>query len=361
MKGSEELQMLPADVAAITPTVIAGEIEEIARGVRVFVPLFRENRDLIGDGKGRTINFPTKRSGIVFQKVPTPLTDLRTLTIGKIMYSSIPVTVEKWGGIVQIARETLDQGQRDIIKETLYEAGEDWAEVQDVEARDTLFGATDATGESHVSINSTQTNFTLTNSPILAVSQVRIGASAFTVSCVNYYTGVVQLDVAVASGDAIDADYVYSTRSLVQDAGTKQSLGFRDLILARNKSIGANYRPGVGVLHENEIATLMFDTNLKFLDVSAYGSRETILNAEIGKIGGMKIISTTRTFDGVAVYLDTRRMGRHVIKRVLESTRVVRPEIDGIEYDMWADFKFAVINPSAIAISVNHASDAYAL
>jgi len=121
-KTIQELQS--PDVTALKPKVIAIEIEEIARGRRHFQQLLRENRDLVGK-PGDYVDFPYRYGEAIFQKVTTKLTEVSWSTI---KYSSVRITVEKWGAKLQFAREDLEAASRDVLAESLFEAGLDYAE-----------------------------------------------------------------------------------------------------------------------------------------------------------------------------------------------------------------------------------------
>jgi len=126
------------------------------------------------------------------------------------------------------------------------------------------------------------------------------------------------------------------------------------MLTARAKLLSKNYIPNVAILHDDDIPSLLYDEKLKFLDVSAYGGREAILNGEVGKLFGMKILTTSRMQTGHVVYADTKNLGYHVIKRGLKGYREDKPEYDSVWYHFWAQEDFGVVNDNAIALSVNH-------
>jgi len=131
------------------------------------------------------------------------------------------------------------------------------------------------------------------------------------------------------------------------------NFAFRDLQATRDAISSQNFNPQFIVMHPRQVSTLLRDTEAKFLDASAYGARQPILNGEIGKAGGLRILDTTRQWEQLACAIDPDHAGRFVIKVPLESTRREMPWIYGLEYDLWAFFKPGLIRDKAVAVVVN--------
>lgn len=345
MKLIQELQS--PDVTALKPKVIAAEIEEIARGRRHFQQLLRENRDLVNK-PGDYVDFTYRYGAALFQKVTTKLTEVSWSNIG---FSSVRITVEKWGGKLQFAREDLEAASRDVLAESLFEAGLDYAEQTDYEAKLSVLGAV----QSVVTVVCDGYNASLPSGTQL-VEITSVAGSATGYSAADYYDGIIEVSGAAASTSApVIVTYYHTTLPATQfkKAYSEGNFAFRDLQAMRDAVVAQNYHPTVAVMNPSSITTLLRDTEAKFLDASAYGAREPILNGEIGKAGGLKLIDTTRQMPHIALAIDPDHAGRWVVKKPLESTRRDMSWVYGLEYNLWAFFKPGLIKNTAIAVVVN--------
>jgi hypothetical protein len=100
--------------------------------------------------------------------------------------------------------------------------------------------------------------------------------------------------------------------------------------------------------------------NSQFVDASQYGGREGILRGEVGRIVGMRVLSTTQLFSGTVIYIDTSRCAKLVEKRDLEVKRDDLPGTDSFGIWIYQEFAPKLVNEGAIAIGVGHALDASA-
>jgi len=346
MKIIQELQS--PDIEALKPRVIAAEIEEIASGARRFRQLLRENRDLVNK-PGDYVDFTYRYGGALFQKVATKLTEVSWSTIG---YSSVRITVEKWGAKLKFAREDLETANRDVLAESLYEAGLDYAEQVDLECKLALYKAVESTAANIV------TDGYIAQLPagtkLLEVLEVSGEATGF--SSADYYKGKVEVSgAAKATSNVVTIRYYHSELpdSQFLDAYKTGEFAFRDLQAVRNAVAGQNYNAQFIVMHPEAIAHLLLDTQARFLDASAYGARTPILQGEIGQAGGLRILNTTREWKHASIAVDPDHAGRFVIKKELESIRKELPEAYGLEYDLWAFFKPGLIREGAVAVVVN--------
>ena len=340
----QELALGTADVTAITPKVISQTIEEVARGQRVFAQLFKENTDLMRTA-GLEISFPKKGTGI---SASFGVAQNTSIAPSSFAYDATTIRVQKIGIRLEFATESLESALRDAIKDHIFEAGIVYAETIDDRAITVALELTSVT-----STVPAATTLVTGSYPIWSITSV----TGATIDGVNYATGTLYM-TAVGSVTPGTITYTYAKRvydsTLYVDALNDNTLSSWDLLQARAKIVGQNFRPNVAIIHDDDVPSLLYDEKLKFLEVSAYGSREAILNAEIGKIFGLKILTSTRTATGHAVYADTSRLGYHVKKRELRGYREDKPEFDAIWYHMWAESDFGVVNNPAIALSVNH-------
>jgi len=249
--------------------------------------------------------------------------------------------------------QLLHAAMRDVIRDHIQEAGLVWAETIDTVAMKTLLDvkestATWADGESIA---------TTSDVPVLKVVSVTTG---YTIDAVDYYDGRFRRTNTVGPATVV---FEYSNRckttGLYVDAKDEGTLSSWDILVARAKIIGKNYTPNVMIFHDTDIPGLLYDEKIKFLEVTAYPGREPLLNAEIGKIFGLRTLTSTRSYEGVGIYVDTAHLGYDVHKRDLKGVRDDRPERDAVWYHFWAERGFGVVNDEAVCVSVNHKKGLY--
>jgi len=183
--------------------------------------------------------------------------------------------------------------------------------------------------------------------------------SGVTLVGIDYHTGSIY---TTAKGSVTPGTITFTFAKRCRDntmyvaANANNTLSSWDILNARAKMVAQHFSPNVLIVHDNDIPGLLYDEKLKFLEQSAYGSREAILNAEIGKIFGMKVLTSaiTHMAEGHAIYVDTRHLGYHITKRDMRGYREDKPEFDAVWYHMWAEENYGVVNNTAIAISTNH-------
>jgi len=135
------------------------------------------------------------------------------------------------------------------------------------------------------------------------------------------------------------------------DAATSGVLAYDDVISAVTWIRANNFDPDTLVIHPNQAADLLKDT--KFITYQAYGSREPILNGEIGQFSGVKVFVTTQATDGKALVFDKKRAGILVYKRPLTVRRREEPERDAITIYVTEMYKAAILNEKAVCIIHN--------
>lgn len=125
-------------------------------------------------------------------------------------------------------------------------------------------------------------------------------------------------------------------------------LNYEDLVAARGLIIGGNYRPTVAVVHPDQIADLL--TDARFIDASKYGSTEVLLQGEIGKLAGLKLLETTQMTAGKVIVCDPTKAAYLVVKRDTDLKRKEAPETDGIQLFFYQEYGCAVTNIGAVSI-----------
>jgi len=353
MKSIQELGLGTADVAAITPKAISAAIREVARGSNVFAQLFRENRDLVGPGKPLEISFPKKGTGI---HVTWGVSPGGTVTASSYAYDATTIRVAKAGVRIEFFNEALESAQRDVIKDHIYDAGLEWATQIDAVAQTVLLdlkvgGDTFAAADGKTS-ETCPTDW----APILSISSV----TGNTVDRVDYYDGIVYFkDSTPSSTYSFVYAYKPNSNTMTVEVKSAQTISAWDILQARAKIIAQNRHPDIAILNDSDLPGLLYDQSLKFLDKSAYGSSEAILNGEIGKIFGLKIITTTRAPEGAAIVVDSSRLGYDVHKRELEGFREDKYEYDSVWYHFWGERNFGVTDDLAVALVVGGKSGTY--
>ena len=357
MKSLEELQLTTSDVTAVLPKVIAREIETAARPRRYGRQLLRENADLLGR-PGRTIDLPV-RGAISAGRV----NEGATSTIVKSAYSTIPVTPFKISAHFVVTQETINAMEMDVIEDFFDEAGHAMADAEDTEIiHELIAGQTTALTETFNGDNTT-VKFSLAKDLVTDIDVVTVDATPTTAYTFDYVAGDIKFGTAPGTGtDNISISYWYwaDTRAAARvfEANTVALFGLVDMTKGRETVRVQKFSPDVMVIPvelEDDILN-----NSQFVDVSQYGGREGILLGEVGKIVGMKVLTTTQLFSGTVIYIDTSRCAKYVAKRNLEVKRDDLPATDSFGIWVYQEFAPKLVNEGCIAVGIGHAADAAA-
>ncbi len=342
-KDLVELALGTADVKEITPRVISKTVDFVSRRKTVFTQVFKENRDL-QKIKGRRIVLPNVSENIIVETVSEGSSVSTSSTIS---YTGTTVEVAKFGIRLEIDNEALEMPVRDVLKDFLYEAGMKLAEELDLRAQTVALDL--KTGTITTWTGGTLGSTTLT--PIVAISSVSSGA---TISAVDYYDGKVLLSNSVS---AATVTFLYSNRcktsGLVVDASEKAKLTSWDILKLRSSLLTSSVNPDIVLVNSNEITTLLYDPDVPGLFVNAKLYNEDLINGEVGMIADLKVVESPIVPEGIAVMVDSSRLGYHVIKRDLEAEQEDKPDIDRTWYHLWTEREFAVTDDNAIGIVVN--------
>ena len=125
------------------------------------------------------------------------------------------------------------------------------------------------------------------------------------------------------------------------------------VITARNTVKKNKWKATALVIKPDFEASLLQDK--RFTDASQYGDREPILNGEIGKFAGLKVIVSlnlpakygTKTVHGFVV--DPTRYATEVIRRNLDVKRWEKPDTDRVDYYILHEYGAKVVNNLAAA------------
>jgi len=131
-------------------------------------------------------------------------------------------------------------------------------------------------------------------------------------------------------------------------AATPGELSYTDILAARSAVIGANYRPTILFVNPDQVSDLLKDD--RFIDASKYGDREPIVNGEIGKIAGLKVVETQNMTSGQVLVVDPTRAAWMAIKRDLDLKRKEEPSTDSIEFYLYQEYGVKVVNSDAVAL-----------
>jgi N4-gp56 family major capsid protein len=355
-KSFEELGILKSQVTEVYPKRISAFVELTAQEFRYGRQLLRIDDSLVTT-KGRSLHLPLRGSISAARVAEATTPGEQTLA-----WSTTEVTPFKIGTYVPVSQEAIDGTEINVINGLMEEAGLAMADYEDQEIFWTILGRTplrdDQTEQQDNFAGDGSTKvFTLTQNPVLEMGTVTVDAVATTAYTVDYYDGAIEFTTAPPSGDAIVVGYRYSSRGRVIDANTAKSLTLNDLNRAKSAiRVYGKVTANVVVTHDDEHVDLLETEQI--IDTSRYGSSEPIMNGEIGKILGLKILVTTRVPAGVALVLDTRRAGWLVIKRNIDAKIEDEPSEDSVKYYFYQEFAPQITDDNAVAIVVNCASNA---
>jgi len=340
-----------ADVAAITPQVIAAAFEEVVHKKCVWAQLFKVNKDILNK-PGKEVIFPGATAGGAFKVGVSENTDITTVSgasVGLGAYNTVSIGVTKIGGYMNITREAVKFAMRDVIKDEIYETGLQYKEaIDDMAYNQLMYGANDEQTPSTVTFTSLsvvdlgQTNILevvslASDQPLTAIDYVN-GKAYFSAAA----TGTIQFRYGVKPG---------LSRSSARAGTTSTGITAWGVLDAKAAMISQGRDPDVVVMNYNAVPNLLYDVKVNFLDVSAYGSNEPLYNAEVGKLWGLKVVTESRHLpNGAAVLVDKDRMGWDVHKEELTSYREDVYKKDAVSYYFYAERGFGVKDTLALAL-----------
>jgi N4-gp56 family major capsid protein len=348
-----------SDVAAITPEIISEAFTAIAHKKVVFAQLFKTNRDILNK-PGKQVVFPGATAAGGFTIGVPENTDITGLnaSIGIESYNGTTITITKIGGYLNITRESIKYAMRDVIKDNIYEVGLQYKEAIDDMAYYTLIYGQYTSASAQKATISTGSSIGALASNVLYISAITTNPG---VEAVDYVDGSIYFTSTLTS-DCIVTFYTVTKPGIyvrsAQRKSSSEGITAWGLLEAKATMIGYGRDPKVAVMSFADIPNLLYDDKVDFLDSSAYGGREPLMNAEIGKLWGLKIITESRRLPrGVALVVDTDRMGYDVIKEDLEIFRDPVYERDAVSYYAYAERGFGVKDTLALAVVLGGTPD----
>jgi len=332
MKSLEELAST-IDVSAIAelvPKIILDEVEEAARARRFGRNLVRINDDLVRT-KGRSIVIG--RRGTL---TAVDVSEGATLTSSKITYTSNTITPTKKGVAVHITQEAIEGCELNLIRDAVTEAG---IALADKEDSDIMAALLKITADKHT--------FTGAGTASIGKALTYVDTSVAQVSKVDYYDGKI---VATGACTVTYHKTAYSTTYLT-DAPDKGTLTYEGIVSAVTAIKSRKWQPKFIVIHPEALGGIL--KSQMFIDAAKYGSNEPIVNGEIGKIAGLKVLVTTQIDNGVALVIDPNRAAWMAIRRNLDMKRWDNPATDSIELYFYVEYGVAVTDPDALQLIVN--------
>ena len=342
MKEIEDLGLGTANVAAITTTVISNAIQEVARGERVYAQFFKVNTDILGNGKPHEMSFPKKGTGV---SASWDVSEGTSIAPSSFAYESTTIRVKKAGVRLEFNNEALESAMRDVIADHIYEAGQIYGELMDDVAKTVM-------------LDLTSSAFTITTGSVGTFSSapmVSIVPAVATLVSAEYDTGVMTISGSVAAA-TITVTYCAGSiegSTLFVGAAAPTTITAKDILLGRAKLIAQNRHPNVCIMNDEDIPGFLYDSNVKWLDAWTYRGAGPLLNAEVGQLFGLRVVTTTRAPVGVVAVIDTKRMGYNVKKRNLTGVREDKPEYDQVWYHYWAEENFGKTDDLSVAVVTN--------
>jgi len=112
-----------------------------------------------------------------------------------------------------------------------------------------------------------------------------------------------------------------------------------------------NWAPKFLLIHPDEMRGILVSS--LFIDASKYGSNEPILNGEIGKLAGLKILVTTNIDSGTALVVDSDRAAWMAVRRHVDMKRWDNPDTDAIELYFYMEYGVEVTDEDAVVMITN--------
>jgi hypothetical protein len=335
-KIEELTSMTTSDVSVITPKIIAGIIEEIARDSNVWAKFYKVNRDLMSNG-GTQVDFPVKHSGVT---ASWGMSAGHTLSATNMHYDAVTIAVTKGGVGIGFYGEALRQTNRDVIADAIREAGLVWGETIDIAAFEAMFPTATATANNKGTI-------TGCNVGIMGIKS--LNPSTVSGSIVN---------TAGVGGVCYSQDAPLGTITYwycPSDAGVNtvtaqaSSITCKDVLSAKAIMEGYKFRPKYIVVHPDKFADLVYDSASKF---TVQKPGEAITTGVVGELWGLGVIVNCYCPKKSIVFVDTDNLGWQVIRKELELQKdpYTGMNIDALYFWGFCEKGFGVVNKRAYGV-----------
>lgn len=332
-----ELDTGTAAVTAITPKILSATIEEIRRGEKIWGQFFKENRDLMNNG-GTEVVFPKKKSGIA---VTWGISPGGSITASSMSYDATTIAIAKGGIGLAFQGEAIRQANRDIIADQIAEAGLAWRDTLDLVAMEKMFPSATVVAADSIAA---------------CVGTIVVGIKE---TIGNWSTASITVDAhgttIGAAGDATAATisfwYIPTTtqKRAASSASSVGSISPKDIFRLKSDINSKLYKPDLMIMHPDMFAEVIYDPSVKFVEKSAYEGQGVVFNGEIGKLWGVKVLTSEMCPRFAIVMMQSDKVGREVVRKELD---MKRDEYTGINKDLlyfwgFGERNFGVVNPYA--------------
>lgn len=357
MKEYEEFVMDAAEVAktGIKP-LLDSIIYKLMLPQMVAVQLLGEDNSLVNAADDvKTLRREKTRMVAVDLSEGTDVTDISVAD----RWENFDVTTTKFGGGEEITEEAIDNADFDVVKEELQGIADAMAIKADSRVWEELLDYTLITAEviagGATEFDLAHGDNTVTGEAIYAVTNVTVTNP--TTWELDYLNGHIKF--AIDPGASTISYYYGSTARGYVRAATAGTVSYNDIINMRTslRKVLVKGERTVVTDAESEGQLLKDD---KFLDASAYGDK-VVLNGEIGKISGMRVVTTDTLFDNLPVVLIRGdNLGKVVYKKKL-STKVQQLEkrTDDVWIQAWQKSFPGIVRPTWIRVLINAQIYAY--
>jgi N4-gp56 family major capsid protein len=351
MKTLEELATDTTAIADILPKVIIDQVERVARAKRFGRNLVQISEQLVRT-KGRSIVIPRLGSATAVH-----VAEGAAASKGGVSFTAHTITPDKIGYTAQITQEALDGQDFDLINLSIEEAGVALADKEDTDVVNELSGYTAGSETVSGTFTAGQT-ITLSFSgsdPLMCggITQVVTGGvthPAADIVSIDFYDAKFKVPAGHTFTNPV-VSYIKSVRDNWVDANTKASLSYEDLVDGAAIIRGNKWNPNFVLINPAQMGDLLKSS--KFIDASQYGDREALVNGEIGKISGMKVLVSTQMCDGTVLILDSKRAAWEALKRPVDMKRWDNPTTDSVELYFFMEYGVAVTDEDAVVLAVN--------
>lgn len=112
-----------------------------------------------------------------------------------------------------------------------------------------------------------------------------------------------------------------------------------------------NWAPKFLLIHPDDLKGILISS--MFIDASKYGSNEPIINGEIGKLAGLKILVSSNMTSGSAIVIDSDRGAWMAVRRHVDMKRWDNPDTDSIELYFYMEYGVDVTDEDAVVKITN--------
>jgi len=206
---------------------------------------------------------------------------------------------------------------------------------------------------------------TLGQTNVTSIRSIKVDGTETAPSKVDYDSGKVQVSAGTGTSNVVIIFWYYivsgdRTTNEINKADTAQDWDLDDIreviMSVKRGALQQNrkgWKPNVMVISpwiESKLLKLE-----QFIDASRYGDREPILNGEVGKIMGLKVLVTTALdlYGATVCVIDTRHAGWFVNKRNMYIKKKELQENDAWAFYVYQRFSAAITNYDAVMIGIH--------